>query len=118
MTELTEKIYYADKNILKKIESEFELIDQKNWYRLYRNKTDNSFWRLDEWDKYQEQFFIKLESIEKWFEFNDKSLRIELLKKSRGLSKEKCIWKDCDKIALNKIVYCENHAFNEIGIRK
>ena len=118
MTELKDKIYYTDKNILKIIESEFELIDQKNWYRLYQNKKDNSYWRLDEWDKYQEQFFVKLESIEKWSEFNDKTLRIELLKKSRGLSKDKCIWKDCEKKALNKIVYCENHAYNEMGIRK
>ena len=118
MTELTEEIYYTDQNILKIIESEFELIEQKGWYRLYRNKTNNSFWRLDELDKYQEQFFVKLESTEKWFEFNDKTLRIQLLKKSRGLSKEKCIWKDYEKNALSKIVYCENHAYNEMGIRK
>jgi hypothetical protein len=118
MTELTDKIYYVDKNILKIIELEFELIDQKNWYRLYRKKTNNSFWRLDEWDKYQEQFFVKLKSSEKWFEFNDKTLRVEFLKKSRGLSEEKCVWKDCQKKALNKIVYCENHAYNEMGIRK
>jgi hypothetical protein len=118
MTELKDKIYYADKNILKIIETEFELIDRKSWYRLYKNKTDNSFWRLDEWDKYQEQFFVNLESTEKWSEFNDKTLRIELLKKSRGLSDEKCICKDCEKNALNKIVYCENHAYNEMGIRR
>ena len=118
MTELTDKIYFADKDIFKIIESEFELIDQKNWYRLYKNKTNDSFWRLDEFDKYQEQFFVILESSEKWFEFNDKTLRIELLKRSRGLSKEKCIWKDCENNALNKIAYCENHAYNEMGIRK
>jgi len=29
MTELTEEIYYTDQNILKRIESEFELIEQK-----------------------------------------------------------------------------------------
>ncbi|WP_299051803.1 hypothetical protein [uncultured Polaribacter sp.] len=118
MTELKDKIYYADKNILKIIETEFELIDRKSWYILYKNKTDNSFWRLDEWDKYQEQFFVNLKSTEKWAEFNDKTLRIELLKKSRGLSNEKCIWKDCEKNALNKIVYCEKHAYNEMGIRR
>ena len=60
MNELTDKIYYADKNILNIIESEFELIDQKNWYRLYKNKTNNSYWRLDEWDKYKEKIFVKI----------------------------------------------------------
>lgn len=101
MTELTDKIYYADKQILKIIESEFELIDQKNWYRLYQNKTDNSFWRLDEWDKNQVQFFIRLGSKENWSEFNDRTLRMELLKKSRGTSEENCSWKDCERNALN-----------------
>src|SRR5680860_323487 len=118
MTKLNDKIYYADQNILQSIESEFELIDRKDWYILYRSKTDNSYWRLDESDKYQERFFVQLESIEKWTEFNDNTLRIELLKKSRGLSNKKCIWKDCDKTALNNLVYCEHHAFNEMGIRK
>lgn len=118
MNELTDKIYYADKAILNRIESDFELIDKKDWYRLYRNKTDNSFWRLDEWDKYQEQIFVKLETTENWTEFNDRFLKIDLLKKSRGLSTEKCVWKDCNKLSLNKLAYCEYHAFEEMGIRK
>ncbi len=66
MTELTDKIYYAVQNILKRIESEFELIERKDWYRLYRNKTDNSIWRLDEWDKYQKQFFDGREKELTW----------------------------------------------------
>ncbi len=118
MNNLTNKIYHADESILKIIESEFELVDQKNWYRLYKNKKDNSFWRLDEWDKYEEQFFVKLETSEKWFEFDDEALRIEFLKKSRGVSTRKCIWKDCNKNALSKLVYCENHAYKKMGIRK
>ena len=118
MTELTDKIYYADKNILKIIESEFELIDQKDWHRLYRNKTDNSFWRLDEWDKYQEQFFVRLESTDNWTEYDDRNLRIELLKKYRGTTDEKCTWKGCDKNALTEMAICEFHAYTEMGLRK
>lgn len=118
MTELTDKIYYADKNILEIIESEFELIDQKNWYRLYLNITDNSFWRLDEWDKYQEQFFVRLESTDNWTEYDDQNLRIELLKKHRGTINKKCTWKDCDKNALTEMAICEFHAYTEMGLRK
>jgi hypothetical protein len=118
MTELTGKIYYSGKNILKIIESEFELVEQKNWYRLYRNTTNNSFWRLDEWDKYQIQFFVRLETKEDWTEFDDRNLRMGLLKRTRGLSNKKCVWKDCNKTALKEIVYCEYHAYNEIGLRK
>ena len=118
MTELSEKIYYADQTILNRIESEFEFIDRKDWYRLYRNKKDNSYWRLDEWDKYQEQFFVRLESTDNWTEYNDQNLRIELLKKHRGTTDQKCTWKDCDKNALTKMVICEFHAYTEMGLRK
>ena len=118
MTELTDKIYYVDKNILKIIESEFELVDQKNWYRLYRNITDNSFWRLDEWGKYQEQFFVRLESTKNWTEYDGQKLRMELLKAYRGTTDQKCAWKDCDKNALIEMAICEFHAYTEMGIRK
>ncbi|TXD75222.1 hypothetical protein [Algoriphagus ratkowskyi] len=118
MTELSEKIYYADQNILNRIESDFELIDRKDWYRLYRNKKDNSFWRLDEWDKYQEQLFVRLESTENWTAYDDKKLRMELLKHNRGTSDKKCIWKDCDRNALTEMAFCEFHAYTEMGLRK
>ena len=106
------------KNILEIIESEFELVDQKNWYRLYRNIKDNSFWRLDEWDKYQEQFFVRLESTDNWTEYDDQNLRIELLKKYRGTTNQKCTWKGCNKNALTEMAICEFHAYTEMGLRK
>lgn len=118
MTELSEKIYYADQTILTGIKSEFELIDRKGWYRLYRNKKDKSYWRLDEWDKYQEQFFVRLESTDNWTEYNDQNLRIELLKKHRGTTDQKCTWKDCEKNALTNMAICEFHAYTEMGLRK
>ena len=118
MTKLSDKIYYADQKILKRIELEFELIDRKNWYILYRNKTDNSYWRLDEWDKYQEQFFVRLESTENWTEYDDQKLRMKLLKKHRGTTDQICSWKDCDNNALTEMAICEFHAYTEMGLRK
>src|SRR5690606_27277917 len=104
--------------ILKSIESDYELIEKKGWYKLYQNNMDKSFWRLDEWEKNQIQIFVKLESDKNWTEFDDEDLRITLLKESRGLSTEKCKWKDCSKKALTNLVFCEKHAYKEIGIRK
>ena len=115
---LTENIYYVDKEILKHIESDFEFIERKNWYLLYRNKKNNSFWRLDEWDKYQIQMFVKLESKENWAEYKDQDLRVNFLLKQRGVSNDKCKWKNCNKKALNNLVFCELHAYTEMGIRK
>jgi hypothetical protein len=115
---LTENIYYVDDKIMKVIDSQFEFNSKKGWFILYKNKEDNSFWRLDQSDKLQTKIFLKLVINENWDEFDDKILRIKLLKKNRGLSTNTCIWKDCDKKALNKIIYCELHAYNEMGIRK
>lgn len=118
MSELSEKIYYADQNILNKVKLDFELIDRKGWYRLYRNKKDNSYWRLDEWNKYQEQFFVRLESTENWTAYDDKELRMGLLKKHRGTTDKKCFWKDCDRKALTDMAICDFHAYTEMGLRK
>lgn len=115
---LKENIYYVDEGILKRIKSDFELIENKGWFLLYENKIDKSLWRLDQWDKDQVQIFVKIESEKNWMEFDDKELRIELLKKFRGLSDEKCKWINCDKSALNNLVFCEIHAYTEMGIRK
>ena len=115
---MTERIYYADKEILDLIKADYDLIDDKCWYQLYQNKIDKSFWRLDKWDKYQERFFVRLDSSDNWIEFDDKEFRIELLLKSRGITDKKCIWKDCNKPSLQELVYCERHTYDEMGIRK
>jgi hypothetical protein len=115
---MIEKIYYADKELLDTIKTDFELIDDKGWYQLYQHKIDKTFWRLDKWDKYQEQFFIHLDSYDNWIDFDAKELQIELLLKTRGLTNKKCIWKDCDRLSLQGLVYCARHAYEEMGIRK
>jgi len=116
---LTEEIYYADKEILDIIKLDFDLIDDKGWYQLYQYKKDKTFWRLDKWDKYQEQIFVRLISNGNWTEYDDTELRIKLLQTSKGNdSSRKCIWIDCDRPTLNGLVFCERHAYLEMGIRK
>jgi hypothetical protein len=55
------------------------MVDDKDWYQLYQHKTNKTYWRLDKWDKYQEQFFVRLDKTDNWIDFDDKELRIELL---------------------------------------
>jgi hypothetical protein len=115
---MIERIYYADQEILDIIKTDFTLIDDKSWYQLYQHKIDKTFWRLDKWDKYQKQIFVQIDKPDNWIEFDDKELRIELLLKTRGLTCNKCIWKDCDRLSLQGLVYCERHAYEEMGIRR
>ena len=118
MTELSENIYYVDQNILNRIELDFELIDRKDWYKLCLSKNDNSYWRLDEWDKYQEQLLVRLPSPDNWTTYDDRELRIDLLKRHHGTTDNKCIWKDCDRKALKDMAICEFHAYKEMGLRR
>ena len=116
---LKETIYSTDTAILNIIENEFDLIDENDWYQLYQNKAEKTFWRLDKSDKYQEQVFVRLSSNDNWTCFDDTDLRIELLQNSRGIEvSRKCIWKDCNSPSLKGLVYCAYHAFKEMGIRK
>ena len=115
---MIDRINYADKEILDIIKTDFNLIDDKNWYQLYQHKIDKTFWRLDKWDKYQEQFFVRLDTCDHWTDFDDKELRIALLLKTRGLTNNRCIWKNCDQLSLQGLVYCERHAYEEMGIRR
>lgn len=115
---MTERIYYVDKEILDSIKTDFDLIEDKNWYQLFQHKIEKTFWRLDKYDKYQEQFFVRLDTSDNWINFDDKELRIDLLLRTRGVSDNKCIWNSSNKLSLNGLTYCEKHAYNEIGIRK
>ncbi|MDP4269897.1 MAG: hypothetical protein Q8909_07200 [Bacteroidota bacterium] len=119
MKALSDKIYYAEKDILEIIKIDFDLINDTEWYQLYQHKIDKTIWRLDKWDKHQVQFFVRLSSIDNWTDFDDTELRIELLQKTRGTDmSRKCIWRECIRPSLNGLVYCEIHAYKEMGIRK
>jgi hypothetical protein len=115
---MKERIHYADEEIHDRINTDFELIEKKEWYLLYQNKTDKTYWRLDQYDKLQQQYFVKVDNLERWEDFDDKELRIELLKKTRGVIKEKCMWSQCERNRLKDLVYCERHAYEEMGIRR
>lgn len=115
---LTESIYYIDVSILATIDADFTFIEGAGWYELYQYNYDQSFWRLDKFDKLQERFFVKLPSRDDWTNYNSQELQIELLRKMRGVTTMSCIWQSCTKPTLQGLAYCERHAYSEMGIRK
>ncbi|WP_316749614.1 hypothetical protein [Pedobacter gandavensis] len=118
MKVFSEYIYYLDKEVSDKIAIDFALIDQSGFYELYQYKIDKTYWRLEKADKYQVQFLVRMESLNDWVNFDSRNLEIGLLLKTRGNSIKKCIWAGCGEISLQRIVYCELHAYLEMGIRK
>jgi hypothetical protein len=67
---LTDNIYCADEEILQLIKNDFELVNSWSWYELYKHKEDGSFWRLDKWDKYQNQYFVRINDVDNWKSFD------------------------------------------------
>jgi len=115
---LNERIYYIDSSLLDLIERDFELVDCDSWYKLYRNKSNGTYWRLDVWDKFQEQYWVQIDDFSNWKNFDATNLKIELLKNIRGESENICIWRGCSNKALSQLVFCKHHAFVEMGIRR
>ncbi|MFL5740218.1 MAG: hypothetical protein ACJ75B_08370 [Flavisolibacter sp.] len=114
---LSDKIYYADQ-IQPLLDNEFILVETAPWYRLYKHKANGTLWRLDERDKYQEQYFVRIDDYANWKDFNATELQIELLKKERGITGKECSWSLCANKALKGLVFCERHAYLEMGVRR
>ncbi|SEI82193.1 hypothetical protein SAMN05216327_10498 [Dyadobacter sp. SG02] len=115
---LTKTIYYVDASILATIDADFNFIEGAGWYELYQYNYDQSFWRLDRFDKLQEQFFVKLPFTDDWANYNSQEMEIELLRKTRGATTTPCVWQECGKPSLMGLAFCERHAYFEMGIRK
>lgn len=114
---LSDSIYYADDRVLQMVERDLELIERAPWYELYESRADRSLWRLDETDKYQERFLVRVDSKTGWPDFDAHQLQIALLERTRGVGDERCSIKDCERLALNKLAYCAIHAHGT-GIRR
>jgi hypothetical protein len=89
-----------------------------NWVRLCRCAICGQLWRIDEWDKYQDQVAIKVSAIESWDSCDYKPLKLQLLVNARGgLSKEQCAWANCSHVAVKGVAFCAEHLY-DTGARK
>jgi len=87
-------------------------LETGDWVRLVCCRSCGQLWSLDEWDKYQRQFAIKIPRREDWREFDTMPMRLEFLVRSRGgLTDEHCIWSGCSERRVRGVVYCAEHLF-------
>jgi len=75
-------------------------------------------WSVDEWDKYQTQFAVRIPQREGWREFDTTPFRQQYLVQSHGgLTDEKCIWQSCKQRRVRGVVYCADHLY-QTGARE
>lgn len=89
-----------------------------NWVHLHKCSTCGQLWRLDEWDKYQTQFVVRIPAGADWELFDATPLQKNFLVQSRGgLTDEQCIWHGCQEKRLKGVVYCVEHLY-QTGARE
>jgi hypothetical protein len=97
---------------------ELEPVATENWRTLYRRKADGSHWSLDAWDKYQQQFLVRVVSLDKWSTEDHSVAEKALLIEARGgESSEACHWTSCTRNSLQGVAYCVDHLYAQ-GVRK
>ena len=95
-----------------------EKIEAGNWVSLFRCRECKQHWRVDDWDKLQIQFAVKISEAIHWQEFDDIPLHKQFLLESRGgLTEEKCIWQGCSNYQVKGVAYCIDHLF-QTGARE
>jgi hypothetical protein len=89
-----------------------------DWVRLMKCHHCKQYWRVDEWDKYQAQFAIKLKSDEGWETLDVVPLQKNFLLQSRGgTTEQECKWANCTNNRVKGAAYCVDHLY-ETGVRK
>jgi hypothetical protein len=89
-----------------------------NWVHLHKCANCGQLWRVDESDKYQVQFVVRISSSADWEQFDAVPLQKLFLLQSRGgLSNEQCIWRGCQGKCVKGVVYCVEHLY-QTGARE
>lgn len=100
------------------LEAETEEIAVGNWVRLHKCRSCGQLWRIDESDRLQTQFVVRIPSAEIWETFDASELQKQFLISSRGgLSATKCIWAGCGNPQVKGVAYCADHLF-QTGARE
>jgi len=95
-----------------------ERIAVGNWVRLHQCRSCGQLWRIDEWDKYQAQFAVRVPSAEAWESFDASELQKQFLVSARGgLTDAKCAWSGCKNCQVKGVAYCADHLF-QTGARE
>jgi hypothetical protein len=95
-----------------------ELVERHGWYSLYQRRSDGSYWRLDQEDKYQGSYIVRISIPETWRTFDATHLEKQLLLAQRGgLAAERCLVAGCASTAIRKSAFCLDHTY-ERGVRR
>ena len=71
-------------NSHKEFKSKLELLETGYWLFLMRCQECSQLWKVDEWDKYQQSYAVKISVQESWEKFDSTALIKEKIIENRG----------------------------------
>ena len=89
-----------------------EKLEVGNWVLLMSCPECNQLWKVEEWDKYQVSYAVKVPSKENWEGFDSESLiRQAMIEKRGGLTAQTCMQSGCNINQVKGSAFCVNHLY-------
>ncbi|MFZ6749047.1 hypothetical protein [Undibacterium sp. Ren11W] len=88
-------------------------IEFGNWVKLMQCSECLQYWKLDEWDKYQTLYAVKIQNKDNWEKYDGTSLiKARIIQNRGGLESVQCLWENCGLNAVRASAYCVDHLYD------
>lgn len=88
------------------------LLDSGDWIKLMQCPACEQHWRVDEWDKYQTLYALKLASPTGWQQIDTAPvIKQRMLENHHGVDHVTCLAAGCALLALKGRAYCVDHFY-------
>ena len=88
-------------------------LDVGDWVLLMQCPDCKQLYKVDEWDKYQTCYAVKIPVSENWVSFDSVSIIKEQMVKNRGgLTNDPCMWSGCEIKQVKGSAFCVNHLYS------
>ncbi|AOS97372.1 hypothetical protein AUP74_03049 [Microbulbifer aggregans] len=93
--------------------SKLDLLETGDWVFLMQCPECEQLWKVDEWDKYQQSYAVKISAKESWEEFDSTALiKAKIIENHDGLTSAECLWSGCTVKQVKGSAYCVNHLWS------
>ena len=93
--------------------SKLNKLEVGNWVLVMQCPDCCQHYKVDEWDKYQTCYAVKIPSQDNWESFDRESLiKDQMVVNRGGLTNEPCMWTGCNLKQVKGSAYCANHLYS------
>lgn len=93
--------------------SRLHQLDVGNWVLLMQCPDCGQHYKVDEWDKYQTCYAVKVPSRDNWESCDSKLLiKNQMVENRGGYTHDLCIWSGCSLKQVKGSAYCVNHLYS------